>query len=201
MMIILNTDSTTENLIHSSLLPVTALCFSNSLYLFTKYPGLMSLFRFSSRVKIAADALSSKMMLPRFFVNPGLELCPVGSNLQSPNDSNPHSLSELINDIWLMAAPKSKVNILFYWSNSLFDKVMLISFYYCFMNSQVTNMKKKRKHISYIPTAKGWSVCPKCGEAKLPHRICKKHLEVCAMRDAEWKEKKLTLRKEQSSSD
>jgi ribosomal protein L32 len=69
--------------------------------------------------------------------------------------------------------------------------------------NQVTNMKKKRKHISYVPKAKGWNLCQKCGEAKLPHRICKTHLEVCAMSDEEWQEKKLTIKKlkEQSSSE
>ena len=60
-------------------------------------------------------------------------------------------------------------------------------------------MKKKRKHISYIPKAKGWNICQKCGEARLPHRVCKKHLEVCAMSDAEWQEKKLTVKKEEQS--
>ena len=60
-------------------------------------------------------------------------------------------------------------------------------------------MRKKRKHLRYIPKAKQWITCNKCGEPKLPHRICKKHLDICAMRKEEWEEKKKSLRAQQNT--
>ncbi len=61
-------------------------------------------------------------------------------------------------------------------------------------------MKKKARHLRFIPKAKGWSVCRKCGEAKLPHRICNKYMEVCAMSDEEFTEKRLSIKKEEKSA-
>ncbi len=49
-------------------------------------------------------------------------------------------------------------------------------------------MRKRAKHKRYEVEAKPWGICKKCGEAKLPHRICKKHVEICAMKDDEWNE-------------
>ena len=55
---------------------------------------------------------------------------------------------------------------------------------------QVSHARKKKKHLRYIPEPKLWLTCKKCGEPKLPHRICKDHLEFCAMRDSEWEAKR-----------
>ncbi len=41
--------------------------------------------------------------------------------------------------------------------------------------SRVSKSKKKmRRAKNYKLEAPALSVCPKCGEAKLPHRVCKK---------------------------
>ena len=62
------------------------------------------------RVQVAVRALSAKYFKPRMFFTPGLELCPAGVPVQSPDDAASNSLSNLIDGIWLMAAPKSKVS-------------------------------------------------------------------------------------------
>jgi ribosomal protein L32 len=46
------------------------------------------------------------------------------------------------------------------------------------------------KHKQYFPKPVQWYFCEKCGESKLPHRICTKHLDICAMKPDEWKEYK-----------
>jgi hypothetical protein len=66
------------------------------------------------RMKVAVEALSLKCSMPRMFT-PGLELCPAGVPMQSPDDSISKSLSDLINGVWLMAAPKSKVIYFIYF--------------------------------------------------------------------------------------
>ena len=51
------------------------------------------------------------------------------------------------------------------------------------------------KHGKYIPDRIEWKTCERCGEAKRPHRICTKHIDICALRDEEWQVEK--LRREQ----
>ena len=43
------------------------------------------------------------------------------------------------------------------------------------------------KHKQHIPDRIEWASCVRCGEPKRPHRICTTHLDICAMRDEEWK--------------
>jgi hypothetical protein len=40
--------------------------------------------------------------------------------------------------------------------------------------------------LRYIPEPKEWALCQRCGEPKLPHRICKENANVCAMREEDW---------------
>jgi ribosomal protein L32 len=47
-------------------------------------------------------------------------------------------------------------------------------------------MRKRAKHLRFKVEPKRWMTCQKCGEPKLPHRICKNHADVCALRDEEW---------------
>ena len=61
------------------------------------------------RAKVALQVLSIKCTPPRMFFTPGLELCPAGLPLQGSDDVSSNSLADLVNGIWLMAAPKSKV--------------------------------------------------------------------------------------------
>jgi ribosomal protein L32 len=46
------------------------------------------------------------------------------------------------------------------------------------------------KHKQHIPERVEWYTCNRCGEAKRPHRICTKHLDMCALRDEEYEEYK-----------
>lgn len=52
--------------------------------------------------------------------------------------------------------------------------------------SKVSPSRKRMKWKQHIPKPIGWSRCERCGEAKRPHRICTKHADICAMRDAEY---------------
>jgi ribosomal protein L32 len=47
------------------------------------------------------------------------------------------------------------------------------------------------KHGKYVLDRVEWSECARCGEPKLPHRICRKNLDICAMREEDWKVEKL----------
>ena len=49
------------------------------------------------------------------------------------------------------------------------------------------------KHFRYIPQKVNWHTCLKCGEPKLPHRICTKHLDICALTTEQWVLKKKTV--------
>lgn len=64
--------------------------------------------------------------------------------------------------------------------------------------SQVTPGKKRIKHQKYLLDKVGWSECARCGQPKLPHRICRKNLDICAMREEDWKVEKLRREVEQA---
>ena len=40
--------------------------------------------------------------------------------------------------------------------------------------------------MKYVPDPVAWHMCEKCGEPKRPHRICTKHIDVCALRKEDW---------------
>ena len=70
--------------------------------------------------------------------------------------------------------------------NSLFDGIL----YMGVPKSKVSPSRKRMKHLQHVPDKIGWLQCKKCGEPKRPHRICTKHIEICAMRDDEYEAKK-----------
>ena len=61
--------------------------------------------------------------------------------------------------------------------------------------SKVSPSRKRMKHLQHVPDKVQWYTCTRCGEPKRPHRICTKHLDICALRDEDWdaiKSKKAT---------
>ena len=38
----------------------------------------------------------------------------------------------------------------------------------------------------FYPDKLEWVTCSRCGEPKLPHRICSTNMEICAMREEEF---------------
>lgn len=90
------------------------------------------------------------------------------SNNSIYDDNNQESKTETIFDsILLMAAPKSKIS----------------------------PSRKRQKWEQHIPDRIEWVQCDRCGESKRPHRICTKHIDICAMRDDEY-----ALHKERTAS-
>ena len=53
--------------------------------------------------------------------------------------------------------------------------------------SKVSPSRKRMKHAQHVPPKVQWYACPKCGEPKRPHRFCTKNINICAMRDDEYK--------------
>lgn len=91
-------------------------------------------------------------------------LSSASSSLLSSNNisNNSNDINTLLDGIWFMGVPKSKVS----------------------------PSRKRMKHLQHVPDKIGWLQCKKCGEPKRPHRICTKHIDICAMRDDEYEAKK-----------
>lgn len=104
---------------------------------------MSSLFRFPIRVRVALEALSAKYVTPRMVFTPGLELCPAAVPMQSPEEGRSHSLSDLVNGIWLMAAPKSKVRC---------DFIMRIHCISCFYERIKNKTHASRVFFIRLPT-------------------------------------------------
>jgi len=85
------------------------------------------------------------------------------TNIQTNNNNDRNiDINSLLEGIWYMGVPKSKVS----------------------------PSRKRMKHLQHVPDKIGWLQCKKCGEPKRPHRICTKHIDICAMRDDEYEAKK-----------
>jgi large subunit ribosomal protein L32 len=56
--------------------------------------------------------------------------------------------------------------------------------------SKISPSRKRMKHKQHIPDKVQWYTCTRCGEPKRPHRICTKHMDICALREDEWEAKK-----------
>jgi ribosomal protein L32 len=50
-----------------------------------------------------------------------------------------------------------------------------------------TKGKKHLKHERKIPHKIEWSYCKRCGKPRRPHRVCTEFLEICAMREKDYK--------------
>jgi large subunit ribosomal protein L32 len=61
--------------------------------------------------------------------------------------------------------------------------------------SKISPSRKRMKHLQHVPDKIGWLQCKKCGEPKRPHRICTKHIDICAMRDDEYEQQQKKLEK------
>jgi len=71
--------------------------------------------------------------------------------------------------------------------NSLFD---LSTWLMAVPKSKISRGRKRMGHARMVPDPVSWTMCEKCGEPKRPHRICTKHLDVCALRKADWEKVK-----------
>jgi ribosomal protein L32 len=108
-----------------------------------------------------------------------LQIAYAGNNL----DMEPaHSNSSIFEDFIWLAGPKSKVCIVFI--PLLIDNMILI----CnqLPSLQISPGRKREKHGRFYPERVGWKTCERCGESKMPHRICTKNAQLCAMREEDW---------------
>ena len=53
--------------------------------------------------------------------------------------------------------------------------------------SKISPSRKRMKWQQHIPDRIDWVVCTRCGEPKRPHRICTAHMDICAMREEDYK--------------
>jgi ribosomal protein L32 len=70
--------------------------------------------------------------------------------------------------------------------NSLWDGII----YFAVPKKKISFSRKRQKHDKFIPDKVNWHFCKKCGEPKLPHRICTKFKDICALTTSKWQEMK-----------
>lgn len=76
---------------------------------------------------------------------------------EGSNDSR-SSLSDIMEGVWNMAVPKSKIS----------------------------KSKKRMKYQRYMAKQINWMRCDRCGDPKLPHRICEENKDICVLSDEEY---------------
>jgi ribosomal protein L32 len=52
--------------------------------------------------------------------------------------------------------------------------------------SKISRSRKRMKLGQYLPKQIMWQRCNRCGEPKLPHRICEDHKDICALSDDDY---------------
>jgi ribosomal protein L32 len=72
--------------------------------------------------------------------------------------------------------------------NSLWDSII----YFAVPKKKISFSRKRQKHDKFIPDKVNWHFCKKCGEPKLPHKICTKFKDICALTTTKWQEIKNT---------
>ena len=68
--------------------------------------------------------------------------------------------------------------------SSLWDSII----YFAVPKKKISFSRKRQKHDQFIPDKVNWHFCKKCGEPKLPHRICTKFKDICALTTSKWQE-------------
>lgn len=57
------------------------------------------------------------------------------------------------------------------------------------------------KHLQHHPDPVEWYQCEKCGQPKKPHRFCSTHIDICALKPADYaKVKADRLAKQQAAA-
>ena len=62
--------------------------------------------------------------------------------------------------------------------------------------SKISYSKKRIKYQRYMAKQLNWIRCDRCGEPKLPHRICEEHKDFCALDDEDYSAYKINKQKE-----
>ena len=91
----------------------------------------------------------------------GLEMLPQGLTPlhdEEEEEREPATFNNIFNGILNMAVPKSKIS----------------------------KSKKKIKKHRYNAKQIQWMRCDRCGEPKLPHRMCEDHKEMCMLADGDY---------------
>ena len=96
------------------------------------------------------------------------------------------TIDEILDGLWHMGVPKSKVclNNLLMFMKYYHNQIPNISIYFPFF--QISHSRKRMGHGRYIPKKVEWHTCDRCGQARRPHRVCRKHIDICALREDEW---------------
>ena len=85
---------------------------------------------------------------------------------------------QLINAAMLQPRPNEES------PTSVFDEAILRM---AVPKSKISPSRKRMKWQQHIPDRIDWVVCNRCGEPKRPHRICTAHMDICAMREEDYK--------------
>ena len=53
--------------------------------------------------------------------------------------------------------------------------------------SKISKSKKRIKYQRYMAKQIRWQRCDRCGEPKLPHRMCEENKEICSLSENDYK--------------